>query len=117
MAHARPYLEGRHAGQVVKKLTELAQQEGIDVFVVGLPRSMDGSEGTAARRARAFAQSLKERSGRRVVLLDERLTTRQAHDRLAELGLDERRRRQLVDSEAAALLLETFLKVSARRKR
>jgi len=114
MAHARPYLDGKQPGQVVKKLVELANEEGIDLFVVGLPRSMDGSEGSAARRARAFAQSLKVRSGRRVVLLDERLTTRQAHDRLSEVGLDERRRRQLVDSEAAALLLETFLAAEGR---
>jgi putative holliday junction resolvase len=109
MAHPRPFLDGKNIGQVVKQLTALCESEGVDVFVVGLPRLLDGQEGTAARKARQFAMKLREVSRCRVVLVDERLTTRQAHDRLAESGLDGRERRTRVDSASAALLLQTFL--------
>jgi putative holliday junction resolvase len=109
LAHPRPFLDGKDVGRLVKQLVSLCQAEQVDLFVVGLPRLLDGSEGTSARKARSFALRLREASKCRVVLLDERLTTRQAHDRLADSGLDERERRSRVDSASAALLLQTFL--------
>jgi putative Holliday junction resolvase len=83
--------------------------DGVEVFVVGLPKTLDGREGPLARRARALASQLKQRSGCRVVLVDERLSTHQAHDQLLTLGFDAKERRTRVDSVAAAILLQTFL--------
>jgi putative Holliday junction resolvase len=109
MAHPRPHLDGRDAERLIERLTQLARDEGITQFVVGLPRRLDGREGTAARRARKFAADLGAASGVPVELVDEWLTTRQATANLRERGLDARRAREVVDSEAAAVLLQSWL--------
>jgi putative Holliday junction resolvase len=109
LAHPRPHLGGKDLGRLVRELVQLAVAEGIEVFVVGLPRRLDGSEGPEARRARRFADSLRQKSGRRVVLWDEWLTTKEAAGRLRERGLSEKEARSLVDSEAAAVLLQSYL--------
>ena len=115
MAHARPYLDGSNPGQVVDALTKLAHEEGIEIFVVGLPRRLDGSEGASARRARALAERLQRGSGKQVILLDERLTTKQAGSELRAMGHSARDQREIIDSVSAALLLQTYL--NARKKK
>jgi putative Holliday junction resolvase len=109
LAHARQHLDGTNPGRTVDALTKLAIDEGIEVFIVGLPRRLDGSEGASARRARAFAERLHQRSGKRVILLDERLTTKQAGAQLSAMGHNTREQRSVIDSVSAALLLQTYL--------
>lgn len=109
LAHPRPYLDGRDPARAIRDLVALAQAEGIDVFVVGLPRSLDGREGLSARRARQFAARLSAATSARVVLVDEWLTTKEASGRLREQGLDSRAQRERVDSAAAAVLLQSWL--------
>ncbi len=109
MAHARPYLDGRNPGQLVDVLSALASEERIEVFIVGLPLALDGREGVAAKRARAFAEQLKQRSGRRVILMDERMTTKQASLQLRAGGRDSKQQRSIIDSASAAVLLQTYL--------
>lgn len=109
LAHARPHLDGSNPGRLVDALARLANEEDIEVFIVGLPRRLDGSEGASARRARAFAERLQRRSGKPVILLDERLTTKQAGAQLTAIGRNTREQRSLIDSVSAALLLQTYL--------
>lgn len=109
LAHPRPYLGAVSSGQLVEKLAALAEAEAIDVFVIGLPQTLDGREGPLSRRARQVAALLKQRTSRRVVLVDERLSTVQAHAQLQTLGFDAKQRKARVDSVAAAILLQTFL--------
>jgi putative Holliday junction resolvase len=109
LAHPRPFLDGRDPPRVLRDLAALAAEEGIDVFVVGLPRRLDGKEGPSARRAREFASALRKATGVRVVLLDEWLTTREAKGRLRDQGLNEREQRGRIDSAAAAVLLQSYL--------
>lgn len=109
LAHPRPHLDGRDLLRVVRELSSLAVAEGIGIFVVGLPRGLDGREGPSARKARKFAERLRIVAGVKVVLVDEWLTTVEARGRLREQGLDERAQRQRIDSAAAAVLLQSFL--------
>ena len=109
LAHPRPHLDGRDGRRVLEALAELAEREDIGVFVVGLPRRLEGTEGSAARRARRFAERLAARTGRRVELVDERLSTREARARLRAQGLDERALRGRIDSASAAVLLQSWL--------
>lgn len=109
LAHPRPYLDGRNPGRLVEELVRWADVEGVELFLVGLPKTLAGREGTAAKRARRFAGLLSQRSGRRVELVDERWSTKEAHQRLREQGLDQRAARGRVDSAAAALLLQSWL--------
>ncbi len=78
-------------------------------LVVGLPLNMDGTEGKQATRVRAFAARLGAHLGVPVALWDERLTTVEAEQTLRSTGMSRARRRALVDQEAAAIILESYL--------
>lgn len=109
MAHPRPFLDGRDPKRAIAALVALAAEEGIEIFVVGLPRTLKGEEGPSALKARRFAESLAAQSGRPVELMDEWLSTKEARGRLRDQGLDDRQARQRVDSAAAAVVLQSWL--------
>jgi len=93
-----------------------AREAEAQVIVVGLPRSLSGREGPAARRARAEASALAEVAGEiRVELHDERFTTRDAHRALAAAGTRRRERRARVDAAAAAIILQSYLDAKAKQ--
>ena len=77
--------------------------------VVGLPLNMDGSEGPQAAKVRAFGQRLAAHLALPVEFWDERLTTVEAEQTLRNAGLSRARRRDLIDQEAAAVILESYL--------
>jgi putative Holliday junction resolvase len=86
-----------------------AERDALEV-IVGLPRSLDGSEGPAARAARTYAAELARRLAPvRVRLVDERLTSVDAHRTLRESGVSGRRQRAVVDQAAAVLILQAAL--------
>jgi len=82
------------------RLARLAEEQGAEGVVVGLPLTLQGEEGNQAVEARAFAERLGRRLPVPVELHDERLTTRQA-ERTG--GTED------ADSRAAAHLLESYL--------
>ncbi|HVU00189.1 MAG TPA: Holliday junction resolvase RuvX [Polyangiaceae bacterium] len=114
MAHPRPFLDGRSPRGVLDALERLAREEGVSVFILGLPRTLGGDEGPPARRARKFAAELGKRTGLPVELVPEWLSTREARARLHEQGRDEREIRSRIDSASAAVLLQSWL--DARRR-
>lgn len=110
MALPRETLErGRDLEAVARAVAERARQEGAERIVVGLPLKLDGTEGLAARRARAFGTAVEREAGLPVVYWDERLTTAQAERSLGEIGVRGRDRRRVVDQAAAALMLQSYL--------
>ncbi len=113
MAHPLCVLEYRGQDKLADSLSELASANEAGLFVVGLPRNMDGSLGEAARRAVKFARKLEKKSGLPVVLSDERLTTSQAEKEMIALGKSRKRRRMSIDEAAAVLILENYLRREA----
>ncbi|PHX61360.1 MAG: Holliday junction resolvase RuvX [Actinobacteria bacterium] len=91
----------------------IAEYEAVGV-VIGLPLKMDGTAGPAAESARAWATLVVESVAVPVHLVDERLTTVQAQRGLHEAGRTVRSSRAVIDSAAAAVLLQTYL--DAQRK-
>lgn len=98
----------------VRRLARLGQQRQVARFVVGLPLHMDGHEGPEAEAAREFAARLGERTGLPVELVDERLTSVEAHRLLDEAG--RRDRRAVVDQVAAVVLLQSWLDARERAR-
>lgn len=109
MAHPRPYLSAGNLKSVLGALKALAEAEKVERFIVGLPRHLNGREGTSARRARRFSQLLEQATGLPVELVDEWLTTREAQARLHAQGLDHKASRERIDSASAAVLLQGWL--------
>lgn len=86
-----------------------AERSAVEV-VIGLPRSMSGGEGPAARAVRAYAVAVSRSLGAVPVrLVDERLSTVAAHRSLRDVGMGGRRRRQVVDQAAAVVILQDAL--------
>ncbi|MFA5882233.1 MAG: Holliday junction resolvase RuvX [Acidimicrobiia bacterium] len=93
-------------------VVEAAREAEAQVIVVGLPRSLSGREGPAARGARGEAAALAELAdagGIRVELHDERFTTRDAQKALSAGGRNTREQRDLIDAAAAAVMLQSYL--------
>ena len=78
-------------------------------LVVGLPLSLDGTPGDMTARCQRFARQLEGRYRLPVALVDERLTSVEAEARPDVRGLDWRRRKAMLDAEAAAILLQDYL--------
>ncbi|WP_420637412.1 Holliday junction resolvase RuvX [Candidatus Poriferisocius sp.] len=92
-----------------RRIAELVAEYEAEVVVVGLPLSLDGGAGPAARGAAGEVEQLRSALGVPVVTHDERLTTVIANRSLAEAGLDGRARRRRVDMVAASVILQGWL--------
>jgi putative Holliday junction resolvase len=109
MAHTRGFLDGRSRKALLAALADLAREEGLERFVVGLPLEMTGDHGPAARRAAAFAEELHAATGLPVDLWDERLSTVEATRRLRDRGMKARAQRAIVDGASAAVILQSWM--------
>lgn len=109
---ATPLQTLRRAGDEsdIQQVVDLAAERRAIEVVVGLPLSLDGAERAAAETARGWAKALRRRApGLPVRLVDERMTTVDAHRAMQASGLRERQRRDLVDQQAAVLILQVAL--------
>ena len=102
-------LTHRGLAQAVRQLAEIVANEHAEQVVIGLPLSLDGRDGDAARKARRFAAELSAYVGATVVMWDERMSSVSAERALRTLGLPGRERRRVVDQAAAALILQSYL--------
>ncbi len=91
------------------KILALAAEADAEVLVVGLPLSMDGSVGPAAKGILAEVKELAKRTSLPVETIDERLTTVTADRQLQEQGLNAQARRKVVDKVAASIILQSWL--------
>jgi putative Holliday junction resolvase len=112
LAFARPALRRRSLALDLDTIAVLARDEDAALVVVGLPRNMDGSEGPQAAAARDFGERLAA-IGLQVAYVDERLTSWQAAEQLADEGRRVRRRSGEIDSAAARLILQEYLDAHA----
>ena len=107
-AFPRTAVRRRNVAADLEQIGALAQAERTTRIVLGLPRNMDGSEGTQATAARAFGAQLSD-IGLEVIFVDERLTTWQAAERLEAAGRRPERESGEKDSAAACLILQEWL--------
>jgi putative Holliday junction resolvase len=92
-----------------RRIADLVAEEEAGTVVVGLPLSLDGNTGPAAAAVLAEVAELAAVLAVPVVTHDERLTTVTAHEQLRAAGMSGRRRRTVVDQQAAAVLLQSWL--------
>jgi putative Holliday junction resolvase len=86
-----------------------AEEDGLDVVVVGLPRRLDGTPNKQTAAATAFVAALRSAIEQPVVLQDERLSSVEAESRLALHDRDWRSRKKKLDAAAAAVILQDYL--------
>jgi putative Holliday junction resolvase len=92
-----------------ERLRTIASGRGVAAIVLGLPRNMDGSEGPRCQSTRAFARNLAGHLDLPVALWDERLSTVAAERVLLEADSSRKRRSEVIDKVAAAIILQGAL--------
>lgn len=115
---AQPYEVWRSQGRAedVRHFADLCDEKEVHEVVVGYPLRTDGTVGPEAEYVNDFKDALqKEIPDRPIHLWDERFTTHEAERALMAQGLNGRRRRQVVDMAAAALILQSFMERRAMR--
>lgn len=109
LAHPVETLE-RCRTDPIARIAQLAELRGIRTLVLGLPLRMDGSEGDAAAKVRAFADRLRERlPAIPLVFVDESLTTASAAAKLREAGRNTRQQKAVIDQAAAVEILNLWM--------
>ncbi|CCO25323.1 Holliday junction resolvase RuvX [Maridesulfovibrio hydrothermalis] len=91
------------------ELLEIIEKEKVDEIIIGLPLSLDGEDTLTTRQVRNFAASMERRVDLPIHLVDERLSSVAAEEELKEAGLWDRKRKKNLDSQAAKIILETWL--------
>jgi putative Holliday junction resolvase len=95
------------------RIEELVEAYGVSDLVVGDPIALSGERGIAAQKMDGFVESLRSVFKGTIHRVDERMTTAQVTKTLIAADVSRKRRKEVVDKMAAALILETFL---ARRR-
>lgn len=108
-------VEERDLERLATRVAAEAAARGAELIVVGHPRNMDGSRGESAQRAEGFAARLGELTGLPTELWDERMTTVSAIGYLNATDVRGKKRKQVVDTVAATIILQDFM--DARRLR
>ena len=102
-------VRGKKLGPALDRLFELYADRKAVGLVVGLPLNMDGSEGPRSQSARALVHNILQRSDIPVALQDERLSTAEAERAMIAADLSRKRRAELIDASAAAIILKAAL--------
>lgn len=89
-------------------LLKIVKQYQPSLFLIGLPLNMDDSESELSARSRKFARRLRHQTNIETLMVDERLTTREARDELDQYQSQGRGKKLAADSIAAALFIESW---------
>ena len=109
LATPLPQIEEKSMNQAAAAILEAARAQKAEMIVVGLPRNMDGTEGSRAQKTRKMAAILERDGQLPVRFCDERRTTVTAAAQLSEVGTFGKKRKEILDSVSAAVILESFL--------
>ncbi len=88
---------------------DLIKKYNIDVVVLGHPKNMDGSTGEQAKVSEVFKANLEKQSNIKVVLWDERLTSKMATSMMVAQNLKKKNRKKDIDKMAATIILQGYL--------
>lgn len=92
---------------LIEEIVSIIEKENIDVIVLGYPKNMDNSEGFRAEETLDFKEEL-EKLPQKVLLQDERLSTRMAENVLINADLS-RKKEKVIDGVSAVVILQAYL--------
>ena len=95
--------------QTLARIEEIVKEYMVEEIVLGLPKNMNNTLGDRVEKTMAFKEMLERRTGLKVTMWDERLTTVAADKAMIEAGLNGRERKEYVDMIAASFILQGYL--------
>lgn len=109
---ANNYKTLRHDNEydrLILELIDIVKEEKIDKVILGYPKNMDNSIGKRAEIVLDFKNKLEEKINVEVILEDERLTTKLAHNFMIKEDLSRKKRKERVDGMASVIILQSYL--------
>lgn len=103
--------------KAIYRIKDICREEDCYTLVVGIPKSLDGTEKVQAEKTREFMKKLKEKIPQIIYIeIDERYTTTAAHSMLTEMsGKNQKEQRKVVDKVAATIILQKYLDMQYRQ--
>lgn len=95
--------------KTLARIEQLIKEYEVQELVLGLPKNMNNSEGVRVEKTKEFKEMLERRTGLKVILWDERLTTVAADRAMMEAGIRREDRKNYVDKIAATFILQGYL--------
>lgn len=95
--------------KLIDKIATYSNELNASLIVVGLPKNMDGTQGSRAEECKEIAKKIGEKSQKEIVMWDERCTTISAHTALNYTDTRGKKRKSVVDAVAAVIILEDYL--------
>lgn len=102
--------------QTLAQIEKLIQEYEVSEIVLGNPKNMNATEGERSALSAEFKEMLERRTGLKVTLWDERLTTVAADKTMREAGIRREHRKDYVDQIAASFILQGYLDYLANQK-
>lgn len=109
---ANPYKTLRYndIDELVSEVTSLIDELKVEDLVLGYPKNMNNTLGEAVERTLTFKEKLEASINKTVNLVDERLSTIEAERALIGADMSRKNRKEVIDSVAASIILDTYLK-------
>lgn len=109
-------IDDRRINVCAEKVAAKAAEHGAELIVVGNPLNMNNSAGPRSELCKSFAELLRKLVEVPVMMWDERSSTVTAHHMMNEVNRRGKKRRAVIDSVAAAVILENYLAWRANNK-
>lgn len=93
----------------LEDIKKICNEYSVETIVIGLPKNMNGTIGESGEKVQEFSELIKEYTGVKVEMWDERLTTVAAHKAMLEADLSRGKRKKIVDKIAAIYILQGYL--------
>ncbi len=95
--------------RLIDDIKKIVDEKQIDEIVLGLPKNMNNTIGPKGELSFQFKEKIENKLNIPVHLMDERLTTKQANDLLIFNDTSRKKRKQVIDSMAATIILQSYL--------
>ena len=95
--------------KLIDEVKKIIDEYKVDKIVLGLPKNMNGTIGPKGELSYKFKEMLEKGTGLEVFLEDERLSTKEATNLLIQNDTSRKKRKKVIDSMAATIILQSFL--------
>lgn len=93
----------------LNRVSTIVKEKKVELIVLGYPKHMNGDIGDRAKLCEQFKVMLEEETKLKVILVDERWTTKLAESRLLEADISRKKRKKVIDKMAAVVILQNYL--------
>ena len=95
--------------KLIEEVKKIIEEKKVEKIVLGLPKNMNGTIGPKGELSYKFKEMLEKKIKLEVILEDERLTTKEATDLLIRNDTSRKKRKKVIDSLAATIILQSYL--------